>query len=285
MSRNNRSVGSGAASRRRQVQDKGKRSRSTHRGAVLSKFYGIQACRAIFRYRRNEISRVFISPDLVESFRELIEWSERHGIQYKAVGHKELSRIAATEHHEGICCEANAVEPLSISPFLSRLKGATHGCILILEGVENPHNVGAILRTGCFFGVSGVVLLSQQMKTLSGASCRVAEGAAETTPVAIADDSGALFKTLAKHGYVIIATTPHQAESMYTVAWPDKVALLFGSEGAGLSQRALESADLRVVIPRHGPLESLNVGAAVASVLTEVRRSSPNTSHVVTRQP
>jgi TrmH RNA methyltransferase len=234
---------------------------------AVTKFYGVQACRAIFRERRNEIKRVFVLADLADSFAELLDWSRRRGIPNKLVDREELSRIAATEHHEGVCCEAKSLSPLTLSKFLARLDQATRACVLVLEGVENPHNVGAILRTGCFFGVAGVVLISQQLATLSGATCRVAEGAAESLPIAIARDSAEVIAVLKKHGFNSLATTPHRARSIYSVTRPQKVALLFGAEGAGLSEASLEAADERVVIPRLGDVESLNVGAAVASVL------------------
>lgn len=214
-----------------------------------------------------------MDPQQSAAFDDVLQWSERRGIPHKIVESDELSRIAATEHHEGICCEAKPLQPLPVSKVLSRLNPASKSCVLVLEGVENPHNVGAILRTGCFFGVSAVVLISQQVSTLSGATCRVAEGAAESLPVAIVRDGNEVFAALRKQGYALIATTPHRARSLYSVRWPPKVALLFGAEGSGLSVAALEYADERVVIPRGGPVESLNVGAAVASVLTELTRS------------
>lgn len=236
--------------------------------AASTKFYGVQACRAIFRERRNEIQRVFVEGELEEAFRELLDWSERRGIPHKIVKSEELSRIAATEHHEGVCVEAKPLQTLPVPTLLSRLGSAQKSCVLVLEGVENPHNIGAILRTACFFGVSGVVLVSQRPGSLSGAACRVAEGAAESLPIAWVRDAEEVFTALRKRGYVVMATTPHRARSLYSVKWPAKIVVVFGAEGSGLSQATLECADERVVIPRVGSIESLNVGAAVASVLT-----------------
>jgi TrmH RNA methyltransferase len=210
--------------------------------------------------------------ELQEHFEDLLDWSERRGIPYKVVEYDELSRVAATEHHEGVCCEATSLKSLSVSAFLARLKDTLRGCVLVLEAVENPHNIGAILRTGCFFGVQGVVLVSQQVSALSGATCRVAEGAAELVPVVIVRHVDEAMMALKKCGYTLVATTPHQARSIYSITWPQKVAVLFGAAGPGLSEVALEAACERVVVPRLGGVESLNVGAAVASVLTEIRR-------------
>jgi TrmH RNA methyltransferase len=251
-----------------------RRDREGPKRDAITKFYGVQACRAIFRERRNEIKRVFVEEGQVTAFKDLLEWSQRRGIPNKVVESEELVRVAATEHHEGVCCEAKSLEPLSLAQLAAQTERLKAGCVLVLEGVENPHNLGAILRTGCFFGVSAVVIVSPQLRSLSGATCRVAEGAAETLPVTIVRTGEEVFAVLRKAGYTLVATTPHRARSIYSFRWPNKVALLFGAEGTGLSQTALDSAEERVVIPRVGSIESLNVGVAVACVLTEVGRAA-----------
>jgi tRNA G18 (ribose-2'-O)-methylase SpoU len=108
----------------------------------------------------------------------------------------------------------------------------------------------------------------------------MAEGAAEHLPIAFTDDIGSVLAALKQRGFSIVATTPHEAKSMYSVKWSNKCVLMFGAEGTGLSQKALEAADVRVVVPRVGPLESLNVSAAVSSVLTEARREAIVKGHV-----
>lgn len=272
MSGNSRTRYSTTSQRKRRGKSDRRRTTVARSSESFTKFYGVQACRALFQHRRNEIRRVFLQVELKEQFQELINWCERRGIPYKVVECDELSRFAASEHHEGVCCEAKSIKPLSLSALMARLDGLKKGCVLVLEGVENPHNVGAILRTGCFFGVQGVVLISQHVSALSGATCRVAEGAAESIPVVIARHAEEILASLKTHGYHLVATTPHQAQSIYSVVWPQRVAVLFGAEGSGLSLAVMEAAAQRVVVPRLGSIESLNVGAAVASVLTEIRR-------------
>ena len=233
---------------------------------------GVQSCLAIFERRKSEIRRVFLSEDTAEQFHPVAAWAARKRLVCKQVSKEELSRVAGTEHHEGVCFEAKplrGVAPGQIAKLLSELQ---RGLLLILEGVENPHNVGAILRTACFFGVDAVILRSQVISDLPGAACRIAEGAAERLPLCIIRDYDNLFSVLRARGFTLVATSPHEARSLYGIKWPDKVALMFGAEGTGLSSEALEAAEVRVTIPRLGPIESVNVGAAVASVLTEARR-------------
>jgi TrmH RNA methyltransferase len=236
------------------------------------KFYGVQACLALFEHRPAEVSRVFIMQEQVERFAGVLDWCVKRSVPSKVVSFDELSRVASTEHHEGVCFEAAALQSVSIDALIARVAKSDSACVLLLEGVENPHNVGAIIRTACFFGTAGIILVSSQSSSLSGAACRVAEGGAEVVPVAIVREGAQVLAAIKKAGFKVFATTPHEARSLYEVRWPKKAAILFGAEGSGLTLEALKSADERVVIPRVGPLESLNVAASVAAVLTEVRR-------------
>jgi TrmH RNA methyltransferase len=240
----------------------------------------VQCCLAIFEHRRADIKRIFVTPEREEAFDHVLEWAERKRIPFKIAEYDELARVAATEHHEGVMIEARPLKLLAPGELVRKLTDLQRGLILLMEGVENPHNVGAILRTACFFGVNGVILQSQNVNSLSGAACRIAEGAAEHLPIAFTKDYEATFNALKNRGWSFVATTPHEARSMYSVKWANKVVLMFGAEGTGLSPAALESADVRVVVPRIGALESLNVSAAVASVLTEARREAIVKGHV-----
>jgi TrmH RNA methyltransferase len=245
-----------------------------------TKYYGVQCCLAIFEHRRADIKRIFVTPEREEAFDHVLEWAERKRVPFKIAEYDEIARVAATEHHEGVMIEARPLKLLAPGDLVRKVTDLQRGVILLMEGVENPHNVGAILRTACFFGVNGVFLQSKTVTSLSGAACRIAEGAAEHLPIAFTKDYEATFNALKNRGWSFVATTPHEARSMYSVKWANKVVLMFGAEGTGLSPAALESADVRVVVPRIGPLESLNVSAAVASVLTEARREAIVKGHV-----
>ena len=245
-----------------------------------TKYYGVQCCLAIFEHRRTDIKRIFVTPEREEAFDHVLEWAERKRVPFKIAEYDEIARVAATEHHEGVMIEARPLKLLAPGDLVRKVTDLQRGVILLMEGVENPHNVGAILRTACFFGVNGVILQSKTVTSLSGAACRIAEGAAEHLPIAFTKDYEATFNALKNRGWSFVATTPHEARSMYSVKWANKVVLMFGAEGTGLSPAALESADVRVVVPRIGALESLNVSAAVASVLTEARREAIVKGHV-----
>lgn len=238
----------------------------------LVKFFGVQCCAVLAHRRPEQIRRVFLVAERLEQFRDLVRWCDRSGVATKVVSPDELARVAATQHHEGICIEATPVRTWGAKDFARRMASVQRGVLVWLEGVDNPHNIGAIMRTSCFFGARGVILQSTVFSALSGATCRVAEGAAEQLDTTIIREGAQLRELLRDGGWSIVATTPHQARSVYTVAWPEKVVLVFGAEGTGVSPASLAEADQRVSVPRLGPIESLNVATCVGVVLTEACR-------------
>jgi TrmH RNA methyltransferase len=243
------------------------------------KFYGYHACLKIFERRRGDIRRVFYDPKLEPSLGEVISWCERAKVLCKSVRNpEELSRIAATDHHEGLCIEALPIAWLKLDNLLKGLKSSdakgSPRVVVILEGVDNPHNVGAIIRTSSFFGVEALIVISEGLRTLSGALCRVAEGGVESLPIAFAargEGVSSVVEGLQRIGYSVVATTPHKrGEVIWGRSWGERVAILFGAEGGGLSEAGLTSADSLIRIPGSGDIESLNVSAAVAVVLGAV---------------
>jgi TrmH RNA methyltransferase len=240
----------------------------------FTKFVGVQACLSIVQRRTADVQRVFIEESRLPIFQEVLDQHLSQRVQIRVVEADELSRVAGTQHHEGVCVEASPAPLTSPAELMRIVKDSERAVVLLLEGVENPHNIGAILRTACFFGVTGVVISSKGLKGLSGSLCRIAEGAVELMPIVILDNTRDFLNVLEARGFTVVATTPHDARSLYEFTWPEKSVVMFGAEGTGLSASALGYADERISIPSHGPLESLNVGASVAAVLSNVARSA-----------
>lgn len=259
---------------KRPAEREGRKPHPARAGEEIVKFIGVQCCLTIAEQRRGDIRRLFVVPEHREVFGRLLAWCAKRSIPTKIVEPEELARIAGTEHHEGVCVEAKPVALLKAAEFVGRVADVQRGVIVLLEGVENPHNVGAILRTCCFFGVTGVIVQSDVISTLSGAACRIAEGSAEHVQISIVRDARDIVEYLKQAGFTVVSTTPHEARSLYGVTWPDKIVLVFGAEGSGVSEAMLALSDLKVAVPRLGPIESLNVATCVGSVLTEARRNA-----------
>jgi RNA methyltransferase, TrmH family len=143
-----------------------------------------------------------------------------------------------------------------------------------LDGVGNPHNLGAILRSAAHFGIAAMLLPKHSALALSGAAARVAEGAAEQVPfVRLGREDNAIAQ-LHGAGFQLAATLVRDGGDLFATALPQRLVYVIGAEGAGMNAQLAAACDLRLSIPGSGAVESLNVAAATAVLLAEWRRNA-----------
>ena len=236
-------------------------------------FHGVRACEALFAHRPEAIVRVYLTESRRRQFADLVAWCAGARKGFQVVADENLARLTGSIHHEGVAILARQLPRWSLAELLGRGASLT-GPILYLDGVQNPHNLGSILRTAAHFGVAAVVGRAGDLPPLSPAAVRVAEGAAEAVPVADLADPAADLGRLKRAGWRVVVTSSHGGESLYTVALPPRAVLILGSEGEGVSRGVDALADLRVQIPGTGRVESLNVSVACGVVLGECWRRS-----------
>jgi TrmH RNA methyltransferase len=141
-----------------------------------------------------------------------------------------------------------------------------------LDGVGNPHNFGAVLRSAANFGVHGLILARESALNLSGAAMRVAEGGAEAVPIAQTVPGEDVFGALRNAEVSVAATVPREGESLYAAILPKRIVFVLGAEGGGLRPALIDRADLHLTIPGSGAVESLNVAASAAVLFGEYYR-------------
>jgi TrmH RNA methyltransferase len=240
------------------------------------KIYGFNACAALWEHRRDDIIRVYVRSSERGKWSALLKWCAEKRLAYHLVEDEELERVSGTLHHEGVCFLAREARGLSERQFLDRLEKAPKASmVLFLDDVENPHNVGAILRVCAHFGVAAVVISERSEFSLSGAACRISEGGAEAVSVVrVANLSQTLAKLRAKK-FKVVATTSHTKASLFQAKLRGNVIFLFGSEGAGLSKSVLGLSDEVIAVPGTGSVESLNVACAATAICSEWWRQNP----------
>ena len=187
--------------------------------------------------------------------------------------------IADTEHPQGV---AALVVPrkVEIADVLAKPEGACAPLIVVLAGVQDPGNVGTILRTAAAFGATGVVTAatgqSGTASPFAPKAMRASAGAALHLPILTGMALGILLTQLKLNGIRTVASCAHEEEAgamaPWEVQWCEPVALLVGNEGAGLPEDVVHAADGRIHIPMATRVESLNAGAAAAVVLYEAYR-------------
>jgi tRNA G18 (ribose-2'-O)-methylase SpoU len=180
-------------------------------------------------------------------------------------GHAVMNAVVGFNIHRG--CLALVERPAARSLSAADLDGANR--LLVLEGVNNPDNVGGLFRAGAALGAGLVVLGPHCGDPLYRKAIRTSMGATLSLPWRQAPAWPATLADLRRAGLTVVACTPApDAASLYDVALPVRAAVLLGAEGPGLSAAALTQADLRVRIPMHGQMDSLNVATAAAIVLS-----------------
>jgi TrmH RNA methyltransferase len=244
-----------------------------HKAASEETYHGLRACAAIFARRPDDIVRVYLTAARKPRLAKLLSWCAEQRRGFQIVEEENLRRLTGSTHHEGIAVLAKAIRRWGLEDLLAEVVGQrADGPILYLDGVENPHNLGSILRTAAHFGVVAIAGRAGELPPLSPAAVRVAEGAAEVVPVCDLVEPAAALRRLATAGSAIVAASSHRGEPPERAALGGRCVLVLGSEGKGLSPAIERVATARVRIPGTGAVESLNVAVAAGIVLAEAWR-------------
>jgi len=230
------------------------------------RLYGLNAVRAVFARRPQAIRKLYLLEARIPQLQPLLKWCVANRIGYRVVEETDLQKLAASTHHEGVVADVLREEPQSLTAWLRTLQDGPQ-CALWLDGVGNPHNLGAILRSAAHFGVAAVLLPKHSPLLLSGAAARVAEGGAEHVPfVRLGREDNAIAQ-LHGAGFIIAATVARGGGDVFDSVLPQRLVYVIGAEGEGMDPKLVAACDRRVSIPGSGAVESLNVAAATAVLL------------------
>ena len=235
--------------------------------------HGLRACEALFARRPADIVRVYVVEGRRRQLAKLLEWCARERKGFQIVPDENLERLAGSIHHEGVAILARSPARWSLADLLRSVESGTlAGPLVYLDGVQNPHNLGSILRTAAHFGAGAVVGRAGELPPTSSAAIRVAEGAAEFLPVCDLADPVADLRRLKADGFTVVCTSSHAGEPIFSCPLGTRTVFVLGSEGEGVSRAIDALADVRARIPGTGAVESLNVSVACGVVLAEAWR-------------
>lgn len=239
------------------------------------KYHGRHACHALFAHRPDDIIRVYVDQPRVKEFSSLLKWCAEQRRAYHIVEDENLERLAETVHHQGIVVLARRKKELSDDRLLEAVRtGRVAGALIYLDGVQNPHNLGAILRTCAHFGIGAVLGHRDQLPGVTASAARVAEGGAETVPLARLAEPEQAISALKSAGYRVFATASGAGGNVYQAGLIPRSIIILGNEVHGVSPEMTALADESLQIPGTGAVESLNVGVACAVLISEVARRS-----------
>lgn len=217
----------------------------------------------------NNVRRVVIS----ETFKnkEVLAKIKRSGVPCKIVRKEELaSLIKGVKNTQGIACELKDFKTFDLKSTLNSLKSKEKSIIVILDSLEDPHNLGAVLRIADAFSVDGIIYKKTNQVSLNEVVARVSTGAFNFVKcIEVANLNNAI-STLKDHGYWIYATDGKAKDDYSKVDYANKTVIIIGSEGFGISDLTLKNSDFIIKIPMSGHVNSLNASNAAAIIISEV---------------
>ncbi len=183
-----------------------------------------------------------------------------------------LERVLGPVVHQGVAAQIIPLPPWSEDELLAALQSVTAPLLLALDGVQDPHNLGACLRTADACGALAVIVPRDRAAQLTPAARKVAAGAAETTPVVAVTNLARALKLLKEAGLWVVGADAAAHKCGDAVDLKGPVVLVLGAEGTGLRQLTRQTCDFLVRLPQLGAVESLNVSVAAGMLLYEAAR-------------
>ncbi len=240
----------------------------------LSKLFGLHSVQAALDYSPQKISKAWIDVQRQDQrLKQIIEALLALGIEPEKVDRKKLDRFAEGNNHQGIVIEIEMPGELSESELKTAVENLSDMALfLVLDNVQDPHNLGACLRTADAVGAHGVIITKDNATGITPTVCKVASGAAETVPVYQVTNLARTLRWLKEQGIWVIGAAGETTQTAYQTDFTIPLALVVGAEGKGLRRLTKEQCDMLIKLPMVGQVESLNLSVATGVLLYEIVR-------------
>jgi 23S rRNA (guanosine2251-2'-O)-methyltransferase len=236
--------------------------------------YGLHAVNAVLERAPERLLELWIAQprDDVRT-RELRERAQVVGVRVQSLSAEALAKLVGDVAHQGAVAAVRPLRPWDEHDLLEGLSQTVGDpLLLILDGVTDPHNLGACLRTADAAGAHAVLIPKDRAAAVDGVVRKVAAGAAEFVPVASVTNLARAIDLLKERGIWVVGTDGEALQTLYAADLKRPLALVLGAEGTGMRRLTRERCDFLVRIPMAGQVESLNVSVAAGVALFEARR-------------
>ncbi|MBV8632882.1 MAG: 23S rRNA (guanosine(2251)-2'-O)-methyltransferase RlmB [Burkholderiaceae bacterium] len=234
--------------------------------------FGFHAVTSRVRHEASSVEEIYVDAGREDRrMGDLIRTAKAAGVRIIQVDEERLNKMVGTRRHQGVVAVAGE---LSLARNLDELLDAIDGSplLLVLDGITDPHNLGACLRVADGAGAHAVIAPKDRAVGLNATAAKVASGAAESVPYITVTNLARTLRELKERDILVIGTSDDVEKGLYEADFSGPAALVMGSEGEGMRRLTRETCDVLVSIPMFGSVESLNVSVASGVCLFEARR-------------
>jgi 23S rRNA (guanosine2251-2'-O)-methyltransferase len=234
--------------------------------------YGINAVGEALKSRGRGFEYVGVARERHDQrVQRIIDECRRQGVAVRFVPRRDIERLAGNSSHQGVIAVTSAKIYTGVDEILERKRGE-HALVLVLDGVEDPHNLGAIIRTADGAGADGVLIPERRAAGVTATVAKASAGAVEHVPIAKITNVARTLEELKTRNLWTVGLDERASQDYDTLDYNLDCALVLGAEGQGLHELVRKRCDFLVSIPMLGRVASLNVSVAAAVVLYEIAR-------------
>lgn len=237
----------------------------------MDKLFGRNAVLEAIKSGNRTINKILISKTAHgSSISEIIKLAKMKGIVINNVPPEKLDKFEQ-ENTQGVVAEVSSINYVELDDLIDTVKDKQNGLLLLLDSIEDPHNLGAIIRNAVCFGVDGVIIPKWRSATINETVERTSAGAIEHIKIARVTNSSQAILKLKDNGFWVLGAE-NGNNSITNTKIPFPAVLIMGSEGFGIHQKIKEKCDFVITIPQKNTISSLNVSCASAVILYEISK-------------
>ncbi|HVM74327.1 MAG TPA: 23S rRNA (guanosine(2251)-2'-O)-methyltransferase RlmB [Candidatus Saccharimonadales bacterium] len=245
----------------------------------MDRFTGIHAVREALE-AGNSFDRIVIAKGRQDSrIEDIVQLARQRDIPVRFEDRGNLDRLANSRDHQGVVAIAAARPPATLEDILERANSSKdqRGLVVLLDGVEDPHNLGAIIRTALAAGAHGIVIPERRAAGLTDTVARASAGALAHLPIAKVTNLARTMEELKEAGYWLVGLDEDGDKRYTEIDYTSPIGIIMGGEAKGLHELTRKRCDFVVSLPTTGPVKSLNVSVAAGVVLFEALRQRHRT--------
>lgn len=249
--------------------------------------YGINPVREVLRANPGDIEKVILADGKVDrNIEEIIRTVRTNDIKIERLSRRGLERFAGTHRHQGIVAFMVEFEYSDLEDIIAAGRRSRENIlILLLDGIQDPQNLGSLIRSANAAGVNGVIIPTKRATAITPTVVKASAGATELTPVARITNIVSAIERLKGDNILVVGIEADSPQDIYCVDLDRDIAIVIGSEGKGIRRLVKERCDVCASIPMAGRITSLNASVAGAVALFECLRQRKISSHLAGKRP